>query len=71
MLTPGGLGNEMSQDYYGNDTTGGVGSSTPYGPSPAGGSVELPCPYCKHINFTGMDYCDGCGESLKDEDLYN
>jgi hypothetical protein len=34
------------------------------------GSTPLLCPSCRHTNFEGMDYCDMCGSSLKDDDHY-
>lgn len=63
----------MTADYF-SENTGGVGTSTEYGPSTkyvpmahaehvVEGSVELTC-VCGHINFVGMNYCETCGESL-------
>lgn len=33
--------------------------------------VPIPCSSCKHINYQGMTFCAGCGESVDGGDMEN
>lgn len=75
-----GTGPDIEMNYFGNDETGGVGTST-YGPrekyvpmahiahgTTVQASNEIICKNCGHTNYEGMSYCDKCGEPIDDDD---